>query len=66
MTDNFPIRVYVNKLEHMITFKVWTGIILKIWSPETMKVHKRTNNEMPKEKNNENVPSKIFQVFYIK
>ena len=58
MTDNFPIRVYVNKLEHMITFKVRTGIILKIWSPETMKVHKRTNNE--------NVPSKIFQVFYIK
>ena len=57
MTDNFPIRVYVNKLEHMITFKVRT---------ETMKVHKRTNNEMPKEKNNENVPSKIFQVFYIK
>ena len=66
MTDNFPIRVYVNKLEHMITFKVRTGIILKIWSPETMKVHKRTNNEMPKEKNNENVPSKIFQEFYIK
>lgn len=66
MTDNFPIRVYVNKLKHIITFKVRTGIILKIWSPETKKVHKRTNNEMPKEKNSENVPSKMFQIFYIK
>ena len=36
MTDNSPIKIYVNKIESRITFKIKRGYYLEILSPETM------------------------------
>ena len=35
--DNPPVRVYVNKIENRITFKIKTGYYLKLLTLETMK-----------------------------
>ena len=37
ITDNSPIRIYVNKIESMITFGMKRGYYLKILMPEMMK-----------------------------
>ena len=37
ITDNSPIRIYVNKRESMITFGMKRGYYLKILMPEMMK-----------------------------
>ena len=34
--DNPLIRIYVNKIENRITFKIKTGYYLEILTPETM------------------------------
>ena len=44
VTDNPPIRIYVNKIEKMITLRIKTGHYLELLTPETMK-----------DKNDENV-----------
>ena len=36
--DNPSIRIYVNKIENRITFKIKTGYYLKLLTPETMKL----------------------------
>ena len=33
-TDDNPIRIYVNKIEHRITFKIKTGCYLELLMPE--------------------------------
>ena len=38
VTDNPSIKVYVNKVENRITFKMKTGYYLKLSTPETMKL----------------------------
>ena len=38
MTDNSQIRIYVNKIENRITFKVKIGYYLERLIPETMKL----------------------------
>ena len=42
MTDNPPIRIYANKTENSITFRIKTGYYLKILTPETMKLFEST------------------------
>ena len=37
MTDNPPVRIYVNKTEKTITFRIKTGYYLEILTPKTMK-----------------------------
>ena len=37
MTGNPSIRMYVNKTENRISFKIKTGYYLKLPTPETMK-----------------------------
>ena len=37
MTDNSPLRIYVNKIEKRITFKIKRGYCLELLTPETMK-----------------------------
>ena len=37
-TDNPPIRIYVNKIENRITFKIKTGCYLQLLTSETMKL----------------------------
>ena len=37
-TDNPSIRIYVNKIENKVKFKIKTGYYLEILTPETMKL----------------------------
>ena len=37
-TNNPSIRIYVNKIENRITFKIKTGYWLELLTPETMKL----------------------------
>ena len=36
-TDNSPIRIFVNKIENRITFKLRAGYYLELLTPETIK-----------------------------
>ena len=55
-TDSPSIRIYVNKIENRITFKIKTVQYLKLLTPETMKLLGSTKSKMTKDKNGENVP----------
>ena len=54
--DNPPIRIYVNRIENRITFKIKSGYYLELLTPETMKLLGSTENKITKDKNGENVP----------
>ena len=54
--DNPPIRIYVNKIENIITFKIKSGYYLELLTPETMKLLGSTESKLTKDKNGENVP----------
>ena len=54
--DNPSVRIYVNKIENRITFKIKTGYYLELLIPETMKLLGSTENKTTKDKNGENVP----------
>ena len=56
MTDNPLIRIYVNKMENKITFKIKTGYYRVLLAPETMKLLGKTKNKISKDENRENVP----------
>ena len=53
--DNPSIRIYVNKIENRITFKIKTGYYLELLMPETMKLLGSTENKIAKDRNGENV-----------
>ena len=64
--DNSSTRIYVNKLENRITFKMITGNYLELWTRETMKLLGSTKNKITKDRNGENVPHlKIKKVVLI-
>ena len=54
--DNPSIRIYVNKIENIIMFKIKNGYYLELLTPETMKLLGSTNSKITKDKNGENVP----------
>ena len=54
--DNPSIRIYVNKIENRITFKIKSGYYLELLTPETMKLLGSPENKITKDKNGENVP----------
>ena len=54
--DNSSIRIYVNKIENRITFKIKSGYYLELLTPETMKLLGSTVSKINKDKNGENVP----------
>ena len=54
--DNPSVRIYVNKIENRITFKIKNVYYLEILTPETMKLHESTESKITKDKNGENVP----------
>ena len=54
--DNPSIRIYVNKIENRITFKIENGYYLEHLTPETMKLLGSAENKITKDKNGENVP----------
>ena len=38
VTDNLPARIYLNKIENRITFKIKIGYYFELLTPETMKL----------------------------
>ena len=55
-TVNPSIRIYKNKIENRITFKIKTGYYLELLTPETMRLLGSTKSKIVKDKNGENVP----------
>ena len=56
VTNNPFIKMYVNKIENRITFKIKTGYYLELLTPETMKLLGSTKSKITKDKNGDNVP----------
>ena len=54
--DNPSIRIYVNKIENRITFKIKNGYYFELLTPEAMKLLGSTESKITKDKNVENVP----------
>ena len=54
--DNPSIRIYVNKIENRITFKIKIGYYHELLTPETMKLLGSTKNKTTQDKNDKNVP----------
>ena len=53
--DNPSVKIYVNKMENRITFKIKTEYYLELLIPETMKMLGSTKNRITKDKYCENV-----------
>ena len=54
--DNLSIRIYVNKIENRITFKIKNGYYLELLTLETMKLLGSTESKITKDKKCKNVP----------
>ena len=54
--DNLSIKIYVNKIENRVTFKIKNGCYLEILTPETMKFLGSAESKITKDRNGENVP----------
>ena len=54
--DNPSIRIYLNKIENRVTFKIKNGYYLELLTTETMKMLGSTVSKKTKDKNGENVP----------
>ena len=55
-TVNSSIRLYKNKIENRITFKIKTGYYLELLTPETTELLGSTKIKIKKDGNDENVP----------
>ena len=54
--DNPPIRIYVNRIENRITFKIKNGYYFELLTSETIKLLGSAESKITKDKNGENVP----------
>ena len=54
-TVNPSIKIYLNKIENRIKFKIKTGYYLKLLTPETMKLFGSTKSKTTKDENGENM-----------
>ena len=54
-TDNPSVRIFVNKRENRITFKIKTGYYPELLTPETMELLASTKNRITKDENGENI-----------
>ena len=54
--DNPSIRMYINKIENRITFKIKNGYYLELLTSKTMKLLGSTESKITKHKNGENLP----------
>ena len=50
MAHNPPIRIDVNKVDYIITFKIKTGYYLEILTPETIKLLGSAKSKLTKDK----------------
>ena len=55
-TDKPSVKIYIDKKENRITFKIKNGYSLELLKPETIKLLESTENKITKDKNGENVP----------
>ena len=55
-TVNPLIRIYINKIENRITFKIKTGYYLELLTPETMTLHVSTKSKITENEHGENIP----------
>ena len=53
LTDNPPIKIYINKTENRITFKIRTGCYLELLMLEIMRLLGSTKNNITKDKNSQ-------------
>ena len=53
--DNPSIRMYIDRIENRITFKIKNGYYLELLTLETMKLLGSTESEIAKDKNSENL-----------
>ena len=49
--DKLSVKIYVEKIENRITFKIKNGFSLELLTPETMKLLGSTENKITKDKN---------------
>ena len=64
--DNPSIRIYLNKIENSITFKIKGGYYLELLTPKTMKLLGSTESKITKDKNGENVPhSEVVELLLV-
>ena len=56
VSGNVPIRMYVNKIENRVAFRIKTGYYLELLSPKTVEVPGSTKSKIAKNENGENVP----------
>ena len=55
--DNNPsVKIYINKIENSITFKIKNGYSLELLTKEIMKLLGSTKSKITKDKNGENAP----------
>ena len=54
--DNPSIKIYINKIENRITFKIKNGYYLELLTPETTKLLGDTKSKITKDKSGEQVP----------
>ena len=55
--DKPSIRIYVNKIQNRITFKIKNGYYLELLTPETMKLLGSSKSKITKDENDEDVPN---------
>ena len=56
MTNNLPIRIYVNKIENRITSKIQSRYYIELLTHEAMKLLGSTKSKIIKIKNGKDVP----------
>ena len=54
--DKPSVKIYINKIENRITFKIKNGYSLELLTPKTMKLLGSNENKITKDKNVGNVP----------
>ena len=54
--DKSSNKIYVNKIENRITFKIKNGYYVELLTPETIKLLGSTESKITKNENGENVP----------
>ena len=61
-------KIYINKIENRVTFKIKIGYYLELWTPETMKLLGRTKSKIKKDENSENVSylenTEVISIYY--
>ena len=55
--DNQSIRIYENKIQNRITFKIKNGYYLELLTPETMKLLGSSKSKITKDENGQDVPN---------